>query len=423
MKYRILSALPLIFIVLFMVACSGGGGSSTTASTTSTGQVIDSPVVGLAYVCGGSSGVTDTIGGYIYTKGDSCTFSIGNVTVGILSAVPQDGIVTPQDIAVVLRSNTDDLNVLAVAQFLQSINSGATPGMITISSEVTAALSKVPAQSILTDGLCFGSTSATNCQTKLAALVSTATAGKNALVSAATAKAALDASMVSAKISNLKGLVPTNTSGYTTCQNNQFALCAGSICSPTGGKILVSNPDVIDPITGQPIKVAFDEMVCKCPVIGPGTSWDSTGLADVTGGNMNGSCAVPAPSTKYPNPIWSLFSHTADFPQQSATPNSFSSSSTATGQICPGTGDQMVTNCFSFLCTIDPLPTNGVTTASCYCPKGENLSAGRVSPGTPFYTEGGGAVSSITNTASSAKQAEACNYNPVGMPLGLPTTH
>ena len=184
MKYRILSVFSLAAIVLAIAACSGGGSSSTstTTSTTSTGQVIDAPILGLKYVCGASSGLTDGSGNYTYTKGDSCTFSVGNVTIGTLASVPQDGIATPQDLAVVLRSNTADLNVLAVAQFLQSINSGTTPGVITISSAVTAALSaaSVPVQSILVDGLCFGSTDATNCQTKLAALVSTATAGKNA---------------------------------------------------------------------------------------------------------------------------------------------------------------------------------------------------------------------------------------------------
>jgi hypothetical protein len=107
MKYRVLSAISLTSIVLAIAACSSG--SSTTASTTSIGQVVDAPVVGLAYVCSTSSGLT-------------------------VSAVPQDGIVTPQDMAVVLRASTDDLNALAIAQFLQSINSSATPGVITISS-------------------------------------------------------------------------------------------------------------------------------------------------------------------------------------------------------------------------------------------------------------------------------------------------
>ncbi len=412
MKFRILSAMSLMSIVLAITACSGGS-SSTTASTTSTGQVVDSPVVGLAYICGGSSGLTDATGSYTYTKGEGCTFSIGNVTVGTLSSVPQDGIVTPQDMAVVLRASTDDLNALAIAQFLQSINSGATPGVITISSAVTTALAGVSAQSILTDGLCFGSTSATNCQTKLAALVSTATAGKNALVSVAAAKASLEAGMLSAKVSNLKGLVPTTNMPVQICDSSnttngsQFALCAASTCAPTGKKILVTN------LKGE--VNSFDEMQCTCPVVtGPS-------IADVKGGNMQGSCATPTASTKYPNPIWSLFSPTASYPQQSASPAY--SSSNGSGQVCPGSGNQMVTNCWSFLCTIDSAQTNGVTTATCYCPLAENLTGDRVAAGTPFFTEAGGALDPLTGQPTAAKQAEACNLNPVGAPYSLPSTH
>jgi hypothetical protein len=408
MKYRILNALSLASAVLAIAACSGGGSSSTsTTAATSTGQVIDSPVSGLAYKCGSSSGYTDVTGSYTYTKGDSCTFSVGNVTVGTLSAVPQDGIITPQDMAVVLRASTDDLNALAVAQFLQSINSGTVPGVITISSAATSALSSVSAQSILTDGLCFGSSSATNCQMKLAALVSTATAGKNALVSVATAKAALEAGMLSAKVSNLKGLVQTTNAAIQICDasnttnNSQFALCAASTCTATGGQISVA--------TSSGGTASFPEMKCTCPVV------TGTSIADVKGGNMQGSCATPAASAKYPNPIWSLFSLTQSFPQQSATPAY--TSNAASSQICPGTGTQMVTNCWSFECTVDPVQTNGVTTATCYCPLGENLSGGAVAAGTPFYTEAGGAA------VTAAGKADACNYNPVGAPFALPATH
>jgi hypothetical protein len=402
-------------IVLAIAACSGS--SSSTTSTTSTGQVVDSPVAGLKYVCGVSSGLTDGSGIFTYTKGDSCTFSIGNITIGTLASVPQDGIVTPQDLAVVLRSGTDDLNVLAIAQFLQSINSGTTPGVITISSEVTAALSasSVSSQSILTDGRCVDPSASTNCQTRLAALVSTATATKNALVTTATAQAALEAGMLSAKVSNLKGLVASTNMAVQVCDSSdtsysgQFALCAASTCTATGQDMVVAD------LKGE--KHTYKEMTCTCPVITGG------GIADVKGGNMKGSCATPAASTKYPYPIWSLFSTIPSYPQQSATPNAYATTN-STGQICPGTGTQMVTNCWSFQCTIDQTSTNnqGVTTATCTCPLGENLTGNPVDAGTPFYTQAGGAITS-TGTASATAQAAACNLNPVGAPLALPATH
>lgn len=416
MIYKSLGISFLLSTLLVLLGCSGGESSTTsTASATSTGQVIDAPVAGLSYVCGVSSGITDANGSYTFTKGDNCTFSVGNITVGTLSAVPQDGIVTPQDLAVVLRKNTDDVNALAIAQFLQSINSGTASGVITISSAVRTALSSssVPAQSILTDGLCFGSTSSTNCQTKLAALVSVATAGKNALVSVANAKAALEAGMSAAKVNNLKGLVQVVNNQLAICDSSnttngsKFALCAASSCTPTGGTISVTNT--------KGVVNTFPEMKCTCPVVtGPS-------IADFNGGNMQGSCAIPTANAKYPNPIWSLFAITAIYPQESATPPF--STTAGSPQVCPGTGTQMATNCWSFECTIDPAQTSGITTASCYCPLGANLTGDPIAAGTPFVTEAGGAIETATGKPSAIKQAAACNSNPVGAPYALPATH
>jgi len=407
----------MLFSTVFILsACSGGGNSSSSSSTTmttSTAQVVDSPVAGLAYVCGRSSGLTDLAGNFSYISGSGCTFSVGNITVGSISTIPQDGLVTPQEFAGVSRSNTADLNALAVAQFLQSIDSGTTSGVITISSAVTAALSSssVPAQSILTNGLCFGFTDATSCQAKLAALVSTATAGKKTLVSTATAKIALDAGMVALTVSNLEKMVPSTKGQITICDSSntnngsQFALCSASTCVATGGQITVAKAS-----GGTAV---FPEMKCTCPVLtGPS-------IAEVNAGNMTGSCNIPSASAKYPKPIWSVFSATTMFPQQSASP-SFSSN-IGSGQTCPGTGSQMASNCWNFLCTIDAVQTSGVTTASCYCPLGEDASGNPVAAGTSFYTAAGGAVDPATGKASTAKQAEACSSNPVGAPFTLPS--
>ena len=55
-----------------------------------------------------------------------------------------------------------------------------------------------------------------------------------------------------------------------------FALCAASTCQPTGKKIKVNVPD-----DGT---ARFPEADCTCPI------FFGDAIADVTGGNMKGSC-------------------------------------------------------------------------------------------------------------------------------------
>jgi hypothetical protein len=241
---------------------------------------------------------------------------------------------------------------------------------------------------------------------------STSTASTSSTPSSSTFSTAsptiLAADFLSTNINNLKLLLQSTTQPLTTCDSSnttndsKFALCAGSTCTQTGGTISVKN------VRGAII--SYPEMKCTCPVV------TGSAYADLNGGNMQGSCAVPSALPKYPYPIWSLFPATSmNYPQQSAAP-AYSSTSVVP-QICPGTGNQTVTNCWSFECTIDQTPTNtqGVTTATCYCPLGENLSGDIVPGGSPFYTQAGGAAK------TDASKAEACNYNPVGMPIALPS--
>ena len=73
---------------------------------------------------------------------------------------------------------------------------------------------------------------------------------------------------------------------YQIC-TGQFAFCGASHAVPTGKGITVNTP------TG---KASFNEAMAQCPVVtGPA-------VADVLGGNMEGSCEPSAPGH-----VWSLF--------------------------------------------------------------------------------------------------------------------
>lgn len=149
--------------------------------------------------------------------------------------------------------------------------------------------------------------------------------------------------------------------------NGDFALCAASPCTPTGGQIKVNGS-------------TFQEASCICPILrGPA-------VADITGGNMKGSCAAP----EAPGGIWSLFAPREHIPQAITNWSRVPSKSAAKILICPASlnlGEQMV-NCFSFACT-EIKPIHGVKVADCRCPIGVGLLNAPQPPATTFGTLAG----------------------------------
>ena len=186
--------------ILVLSACGGGGGSSQLVGT-----FIDDPVGGLAYSCVSASqtitGTTNDQGQFSYAPGQTCTFKVGNVTIGSIVGVPADGKVTPQDVAGVSRGATSAPSALAIAQFLQSLNDGSSSGKIVIPTATSDALKNAPAITLVSS---TGSVS----QADLQNLVVTV-AGKT-LVSASAAQGALDKQIASGVVDKTQGAVAAN---------------------------------------------------------------------------------------------------------------------------------------------------------------------------------------------------------------------
>jgi hypothetical protein len=185
-------------------------------------------------------------------------------------------------------------------------------------------------------------------------------------------------------------LLVDNLYGYQFCPTQgaaQYALCEASICTPTGRMITVNAADGSHP--------QYPEAQCTCPIL------SGQAVADVNGGNMQGSCDPPGK-----NQVWSLYSPKTQLPQQI---NNWSRNPADTAvkiQRCPssiGVG-QSFANCFSFACTIDAKPTNGVRTATCYCPLGEALDGSQV------------AVDEAIVTPAGQCNEDVCYQYPVGAP-------
>ncbi|MBC8237578.1 MAG: DUF2202 domain-containing protein [Helicobacteraceae bacterium] len=112
----------LITLQVFFIGCSGGGGgsSTTTSSAAVSGQLIDSYLQNITYICPDSSeGVTD-INGSFSCKAAPITFKLGGLTLGTISSLPADKHIFPQDLLHVDRNDTNNTNVKALANFLQS---------------------------------------------------------------------------------------------------------------------------------------------------------------------------------------------------------------------------------------------------------------------------------------------------------------
>ena len=169
-----------------------------------------------------------------------------------------------------------------------------------------------------------------------------------------------------------------------------YALCAASTCTPTGGKIAVNTE------TGTAL---FDEASCTCPIFaGPG-------LADVFGGNMKGTCDPPREVHGQPTDagIWSWYTFTDDIPQAI---NNWSRGNKQTEDPIQKCATGNFVNCFSFSC-VRAGKIHGVEVATCYCPINESLSGGAAGP--PFVTPAGQCNPDI------------CSQYPVGAPFPGPT--
>ena len=194
--------------------------------------------------------------------------------------------------------------------------------------------------------------------------------------------------------------------GFRLCPGD-FALCAASICTPTGGMIKVKCEADAPGCTADGIAV-FPEAQCICPIF-PGPS-----IGDVSGGNIAqplgpGHCFEPPdmvngmPVRRHDG-IWSLYSPMGHIPQEINNWSQRPRKTAAPVNTCPASTTNTFANCFSFAC-VRAGKINGVEVATCFCPIGESLTGMEVALGTPFGTQAGQGNEAI------------CSEIPVGAPF------
>lgn len=103
--------------------CSGSSGDTSSSGDESTGVFVDSAVGGVTYTTSsGLSGTTNSSGQFSYNAGDTASFSIGDVSLGSVTAA---AVLTP--VEVMGASGTADQKVVNLARLLQTLDSDGDP--------------------------------------------------------------------------------------------------------------------------------------------------------------------------------------------------------------------------------------------------------------------------------------------------------
>lgn len=137
-----ISCIPLI-----LAACGSGGSSTedtttqdtTTTTASLTGVFIDSAVSGATYTIGSTSKATGDDGSFLYSEGDTVTFSIGEIVLGQTVA---DSIVTPLNLGTATSNPDHPLNIARLLITLDS-DGDASNGLQIDTATTTAASVKI----------------------------------------------------------------------------------------------------------------------------------------------------------------------------------------------------------------------------------------------------------------------------------------
>ena len=116
----------LLSIALGIALSGCGGGDSSTETTQSVTGIFADGVIGNAtYICGETTGVTNTNGEFTCPVGTAVSFFYGNVKLGEVAVVPADNIVLIQDLLGVKRDDLHNEKVVRLARFLQSLDNNS----------------------------------------------------------------------------------------------------------------------------------------------------------------------------------------------------------------------------------------------------------------------------------------------------------
>jgi hypothetical protein len=214
-----------------LVGCGGGGSGG---ASTKTGYFIDSPVEGLEYTSGSTTGITGADGSFKYEEGKPVTFKIGSMVLGIVTVTNNK--VFPVDLINGATDETDP-KVSLMAQILQTLDSDGDPSNgITISETARRAI---------TQTIEVATTDPSQTASVINLLLVSATTDRpvgstNVLVSETNARTHLNSNLVKEFAGNWSGSFRGTDTG--TCQTtiSQVGVISGNCTSALAGNFTIS---------------------------------------------------------------------------------------------------------------------------------------------------------------------------------------
>lgn len=122
--WRKVAWITIFGTALAVSGCGGGSDGGAAVPAVQSGVFVDSPVQGLVYTSGATTGVTDAMGTFQYETGQPVTFSLGRVTIGTIAA--GKAVVYPTDLAPGAMDETD-ATVSNMVRLLQTLDDDGDP--------------------------------------------------------------------------------------------------------------------------------------------------------------------------------------------------------------------------------------------------------------------------------------------------------
>lgn len=301
---------PFVIFVLALgvIGCGGGGGggggSSPAAITDDDPDIIQgkfiSPIVGLRYVSGNQSGLTDINGAFSCEAGSTISFYVGDILIGTTAC---HSLISPVDM---VPGATDETHptVSNIFAFLQTIDDDNDPSNgITITQAVRDAAAN---QSVTFDQSTAAFATDPNVLNIVASLTAATTAGAHALVDALSAQHDLNHILLESMAGIYNGTyscdAPCEVSGTWSMTVTNGAI-TGSVCNtatlvdfPISGSITSNGTSIIE-ASGSGGNADFSGTVTHDGQFTGAWSADSEGgslSGSRQGVSIGGTCMLPS---------------------------------------------------------------------------------------------------------------------------------
>lgn len=195
---------PVFSAILLLGAC---GGDNNGTGEIKTGLFVDSPVEGLTYLSGKTTGKTDAAGTYKYEDGQAVTFKVGDIS---LATIYPKSLVTPVDLVTGAVDETNS-TVTNIAIFLQTIDDDNNPANGIKISDGTDAAAKGKVMSFVLPTATY--IADPTILSIFAAMTAAGSAGAHGLVTEADAQKHLKTVLLARFIGNYEGTYSGSATG------------------------------------------------------------------------------------------------------------------------------------------------------------------------------------------------------------------